>query len=35
MSHSKGSGDGKVSAEEQGALFGGAGKVKDIVDDKA
>jgi DNA repair protein RadC len=36
MSHSKGSGDGKVSAEEQGALFGAAAvKTKIIPDDKA
>ena len=35
MSHSKGSGDDRVNAEEQGALFASAGKAKDIVDDKA
>lgn len=37
MSHSKGSGDDKVSAEEQGALFGAAAtvKAKVIADDKA
>jgi DNA repair protein RadC len=37
MSHSKGSGDDKVSAEEQGALFGAAAAVKTkvVADDKA
>jgi DNA repair protein RadC len=37
MSHSKGSGDDKVSAEEQGALFGAAAtvKAKVVADDKA
>ena len=35
MSHSKGSGDDKVSAEEQGALFGTAAVKTKIADDKA
>jgi DNA repair protein RadC len=35
MSHSKGSGDDKVSAEEQGALFGAAAIKTTIIDDKA
>jgi DNA repair protein RadC len=35
MSHSKGSGDDKTSAEEQGALFGGAVKAKSGPGDKA
>ena len=35
MSHSKGSGDDKASAAEQGALFGGAVKTKNLPDDKA
>jgi DNA repair protein RadC len=37
MSHSKGSGGDKVSAEEQGALFGAAAtvKAKVVADDKA
>jgi DNA repair protein RadC len=35
MSHSKGSGGDKVSAEEQGALFGSAVKTKNVPDDKA
>jgi DNA repair protein RadC len=35
MSHSKGSGDDRVSAEEQSALFGTALKPKPAADDKA
>lgn len=35
MSHSKGAGDDKASAAEQGALFGGAPKAKATPDDKA
>lgn len=35
MSHSKGAGDDKASAAEQGALFGGAPKTKTAPDDKA
>lgn len=35
MSHSKGSGDEKASAAEQGALFGDAVKTKNVPDDKA
>ncbi|MFA7306758.1 MAG: DNA repair protein RadC [Hyphomicrobium sp.] len=35
MSHSKGAGDDKASAAEQGALFGGAPKAQATPDDKA